>query len=75
MANEETTHNLTVVLPPGDLRRAFTFARPADKAELHIGLAGDTYTILLTGEHTGGRFSLIDMYVPPGGGPPPIAMT
>jgi quercetin dioxygenase-like cupin family protein len=37
----------------------------------HIGLVGDTYTILLTGEDTAGRFSLIDMYIPPGGGPPP----
>jgi quercetin dioxygenase-like cupin family protein len=25
----------------------------------------------LTGEQTGGRYSLIDMLVPPGGGPPP----
>ena len=26
--------------------------------------------ILLSGDDTGGRFTLIDMYVPPGGGPP-----
>jgi quercetin dioxygenase-like cupin family protein len=71
MANEETTNNQTAVLPLDDLCRAFTLAGPAEKAGVHIGLAGDTYTILLTGEHTGGRFSLIDMYVPPGGGPPP----
>jgi quercetin dioxygenase-like cupin family protein len=32
---------------------------------------GDTYTILLSGNDTGGRFCLIDMHVPPGGGPPP----
>jgi quercetin dioxygenase-like cupin family protein len=32
---------------------------------------GDTYTILLTGEETGGRYTLIDMHVPPNGGPPP----
>ena len=32
---------------------------------------GDTYTILLTGKDTAGRYCLIDMYVPPGGGPPP----
>ncbi len=31
----------------------------------------DTYTILLTGEDTAGRYCLIDMHVPPGGGPPP----
>jgi quercetin dioxygenase-like cupin family protein len=32
---------------------------------------GDTYTILLTGEDTAGRYCLIDMHIPPGGGPPP----
>jgi len=37
----------------------------------HIGLAGDTYTILLAGKDTAGRYCLIDMHVPPGGGPPP----
>jgi quercetin dioxygenase-like cupin family protein len=29
-------------------------------------VVGDIYTILLSGEDTGGRFTLIDMYVPPG---------
>jgi quercetin dioxygenase-like cupin family protein len=37
----------------------------------HIGLVGDTYTITVTGEETNGRFCLIDMHIPPGGGPPP----
>jgi quercetin dioxygenase-like cupin family protein len=37
----------------------------------HIGVVGDTYTILLGGADTAGRFCLIDMFVPPGGGPPP----
>jgi quercetin dioxygenase-like cupin family protein len=32
---------------------------------------GDTDTILLSGMDTAGRFTLIDMHVPPGGGPPP----
>jgi quercetin dioxygenase-like cupin family protein len=36
-----------------------------------IGIVGDTYTILVRGKDTAGRFCLIDMYVPPGGGPPP----
>ena len=35
----------------------------------HIGLVGDTYTILLSGEDTNGRYCLIDMHIPPGGGP------
>jgi quercetin dioxygenase-like cupin family protein len=37
----------------------------------HVGLVGDTYTISVTGEQTAGRFCVIDMHVPPGGGPPP----
>ena len=34
-------------------------------------MVGDTYTILLSGEDTDGRYCLIDMLVPPGGGPGP----
>jgi quercetin dioxygenase-like cupin family protein len=37
----------------------------------HLGLVGDTYTILISGDDTAGRYALIDMHVPPGGGPPP----
>jgi quercetin dioxygenase-like cupin family protein len=45
--------------------------KPDEDASLrHIGLVGDTYTILPTGTDTGGRYCLIDMHVPPGGGPP-----
>ena len=36
-----------------------------------VSVAGGAYAILLTGEQTGGRYCLIDMFVPPGGGPPP----
>ena len=60
----------TSELPPDDLQRKFVSAN-ADAKSPHIGLAGDTYTILLTGKDTAGRFCLIDMHVPPGGGPPP----
>lgn len=35
------------------------------------GVSGDTYTILLTGADTAGRYALIHMRVPVGGGPPP----
>jgi quercetin dioxygenase-like cupin family protein len=59
-------------LPPDDLQRKLIVARADGPQKLpHIGLAGDTYTILLTGEDTAGRYCLIDMFVPPGGGPPP----
>jgi len=37
----------------------------------HLGIVGDTYTIPLSGDDTDGRYCLIDMHVPPGGGPPP----
>src|ERR1700728_333002 len=58
-------------LPPDDLLRSLARV-PADDATLpQIGLVGDTYTILLSGKDTAGRFCLIDMYIPPGGGPPP----
>jgi quercetin dioxygenase-like cupin family protein len=59
-------------LPPDDLKRALTLAQPNEDRSLpHIGLVGDTYTITLGGEATNGRYCLIDMHVPPGGGPPP----
>jgi quercetin dioxygenase-like cupin family protein len=37
----------------------------------HVSIAGDTYTILISGAETAGRYCLIDMHVPDGGGPPP----
>ncbi|MGH8964509.1 MAG: cupin domain-containing protein [Actinomycetes bacterium] len=59
-------------VPPDDPRRELTIARPTvDGTVRHIALAGDIYTILITGEQTDGRYCLIDMRVPPGGGPPP----
>jgi quercetin dioxygenase-like cupin family protein len=54
-----------------DLLRNLTIADPDKNGCLpHIGIVGDTYTILLTGDDTDGRFCLIDMHIPPGGGPP-----
>ena len=59
-------------IPPDDLARNLAVARPNEDQTLHhVALAGDTYTILLTGNDTAGRYCLIDMLVPPGGGPPP----
>jgi quercetin dioxygenase-like cupin family protein len=59
-------------LPPDDLQRQLTVARPNREDGLHhVSLAGDVYTILITGEETAGRYCLIDMLVPAGGGPPP----
>ena len=59
-------------IPDDDLSRELTIARPdTDQSLTHIGLVGDTYTILVRGEDTAGRYTLIDMHVPPNGGPPP----
>ena len=56
-------------IPIDDPARNLTLTQP-DKLP-HFGLVGDTYTITVPGEQTDGRFCVIDMHVPPGGGPPP----
>jgi quercetin dioxygenase-like cupin family protein len=58
-------------IPPDDLRRKLTVAQTDDEGLTHVSVAGDTYTILITGAETAGRYCLIDMVIPPGGGPPP----
>ena len=45
------------VLPPGAGRK--------------VAVAGDVYTIKLTGAETGGRCAVFEFFVPLGGGPPP----
>ena len=61
----------TVAIPADDPRRNLVVVNPDDSHAQHLGVVGDTYTILLSGMDTAGRFTLIDMHVPPGGGPPP----
>ena len=59
-------------LPADDLKRNLTLAQIDEEKTLpHIGLVGDTYTITVTGADTAGRFCVIDMHIPPGGGPGP----
>jgi mannose-6-phosphate isomerase-like protein (cupin superfamily) len=59
-------------IPPDNPQRTLVIARPDQEQTLQsISLAGDTYTILISGAETAGRYCLIDMFVPPGGGPPP----
>ncbi len=69
--NTPTSLTLAPPIPPDDPRRHLVAARPDDQSVPHIGLVGDTYTILLTGADTAGRYCLIDMHVPSGGGPGP----
>jgi quercetin dioxygenase-like cupin family protein len=60
------------LLAPDDLKRTLSLAQPdSDRNIEHIGLVGDTYTVTVSGEDTAGRFCVIDMHIPPGGGPPP----
>jgi quercetin dioxygenase-like cupin family protein len=59
-------------VPADDPGRALAHVSPdTDESLPHLGVVGDTYTILVSGADTAGRYTLIDMHVPPGGGPPP----
>ena len=66
-----TSQPITPV-PSDNFKRNLKTANPnTDPSLPHIGLVGDTYTVLLSGDDTNGRYCLIDMHIPPGGGPPP----
>jgi quercetin dioxygenase-like cupin family protein len=72
----DTTHTDTAQtgpIPADDPTRILTHVNPDtdDDSLPHIGVAGGTYTILVSGADTAGRYTLIDMQVPPGSGPPP----
>ncbi|MEV4759530.1 cupin domain-containing protein [Micromonospora sp. NPDC049559] len=58
-------------LPPDDPGRDLVQVRPDGPGLVHLAIAGGTYTVLVSGDQTAGRYCLIDMRVPPGGGPPP----
>ncbi len=60
-----------VVIPADDPQRQLTVANANNPDMSHVAVAGDTYTILVSGAETAGRYCLIDMHVPAGGGPPP----
>ncbi len=72
MNEHSITSQPATLLPPDDPQRHLKLACPdTDQSLPHFGLVGDTYTILLAGEDTNGRYCLIDMHIPPGGGPAP----
>ena len=58
-------------LPADDPARRLAVLNPDDSQARHISVVGDTYTILVSGRDTSGRYCLIDMLVPDGSGPPP----
>ena len=58
-------------LPEDDRMREPAIARVEDPSLVHLAVVGDTYTVLLSGEQTAGRFAMLDMLIPPGDGPPP----
>ena len=59
-------------IPRDDPKRTLTLAdADRDQTLPHIGLVGDTYTVTLSGKDTNGRFCVIDMHIPPNGGPAP----
>jgi quercetin dioxygenase-like cupin family protein len=72
MADAGSSKQGVSTMPPDDPRRKLAAVRVDDDQQVrHIGVVGDTYTILITSEDTADRYCLIDMVVPPGGGPPP----
>ncbi len=58
-------------IPPDDPKRTLSVIDPDDPKLRHVAVVGDTYTILLSGAETDGRYCLIDMHVPQCGGPGP----
>ena len=72
MNKHSITSQPAIPIPADSLERPLKVARPNTNQSLpHIGLVGDTYTVLLSSDDTNGRYCLIDMHIPPGGGPPP----
>lgn len=61
----------SAALPPDDPARELVHVRAGDPGLVHLAIAGGTYTVLVGGDQTAGRYCLIEMRVPPGGGPPP----
>ncbi|MBO0756894.1 MAG: cupin domain-containing protein [Bradyrhizobiaceae bacterium] len=70
MTNVNQTSLPGDAIPPDNPQRRLSVVSAGDPKSRHISIVGNTYTILLTGEDTDGRYCLIDMNVPPGGGPP-----
>jgi len=71
MSTKSNITQFPSAVPADNLQRSLVIQNPENEKALHLGVVGDTYTVLLSGTDTAGQFCLIDMHVPPGGGPPP----
>src|SRR5438309_10835739 len=71
MSTKSNITQFPSAVPADNLQRSLVIQNPENQKALHLGVVGDTYTLLLSGTDTAGQFCLIDMHVPPGGGPPP----
>src|SRR5205807_10541298 len=71
MSTKSNITQFPSAVPADNLQRSLVIQNPENQKALHLGVVGDTYTLLLTGHDTAGQFCLIDMHIPPGGGPPP----
>jgi hypothetical protein len=67
----KTTPPAGQTVPPDDPNRKLSIVDPNDPTLRNVSVVGDTYTILLSGAETAGRYCLIDMNVPHCGGPGP----
>ena len=63
--------NTASSIPADDPFRSLTVVNPDRGDTTFLSQAGDTYAMLISGKETNGRYCLIDMHVPDGGGPPP----
>jgi quercetin dioxygenase-like cupin family protein len=70
-ATVQTSPQSITPVPADDGQRDVYIAQPDDPSLRHLAVVGDTYTILIAGKDTAGRYALIDMEIPIDGGPPP----
>jgi hypothetical protein len=61
---------MATTLPAADPSRQLVVTDPDDPDAPYAGLVGDTYTVLLSGKDTAGRYCLNRHHMPPVGGPP-----
>jgi quercetin dioxygenase-like cupin family protein len=66
----QTTSLSSSPIPADDPNRKLTVAAPDGAGVRHVSVVGGTYTILVSGADTVGRYCLVDMLVPDGAGPP-----